>query len=310
MSSPETVDDEEEEAEDPIDLEYETELSLFISEQELLINHNVNRESIKQEGVSRKDSQEIVRTPFENKICNSQRKQYSVYYIPVRSTVAEFNCSYCDYITKWKNNLTAHMSGRHRATTFKYPHCEYVRKWMRSLPVFKCNCCTYATKWKYNLTAHVSGRHGSTFLLLHHKGQVDQGPVKPETTPISKKKTESSFDIHNHRSEKVEDSLAKTIFWRHYVDLLLNATPATDFDRSNRWKNKFVPNIVAKCEQCDFVSKSKQSLALHVCRFQPYLVDRMKICYNSDGFKCIHCDYSTKFNKRLSLHMQSCHLEL
>ena len=83
-----------------------------------------------------------------------------------------FHCKRCDYKSKFRTNLTRHISAEHAGIIFKCDDCDYEAKQRGSIDlhkaakhdgvVFSCGTCAYKSGWKSALKQHLKTHQQQT----------------------------------------------------------------------------------------------------------------------------------------------------
>ncbi|XP_066304519.1 zinc finger protein ZFP2-like [Branchiostoma lanceolatum] len=199
--------------------------------------------------------------------------------------VGLLQCPVCDYITKWKKNLSKHLSEVHKTHNFvnKCPDCEqtfrtvsllrlHVRRKHTGERPFKCPHCDYAALVSSHLERHI----------LRHTG--DRPFMCEECGYMAMTKDLLTNHRRTHSGEKP-----------YRCELCGYAASRRHHLQGHMAKHAPVkPDRRFKCEFCDYAAVRKFHLVRHVTRHT-----------GEKPFKCNMCEYSTVDNSRLQTHIRA-----
>ncbi|XP_078577490.1 uncharacterized protein LOC144862667 [Branchiostoma floridae x Branchiostoma japonicum] len=194
-------------------------------------------------------------------------------------------CPVCDYLTKWKKNLSKHLAEVHRTHNLvcKCPDCAltfrtvsllrlHVRRKHTGERPFQCPHCDYAALVSSHLERHILRHTGNRPFMCEECGYM----AVTKDLLTNHRRTHSGEKPY--RCELCDYAASR----RHHL-------------QGHMAKHAPVkPERKFKCEFCDYAAVRKFHLVRHMTRHT-----------GEKPFKCNMCEYSTVDNSRLQAHIRA-----
>ena len=237
---------------------------------------------------------------------------------------SEFECSHCDYTAKKLSTIKVHIEQKHSGKEIPYYECNWpgckhkgrfsCKESLVSHENFihkgiKFSCeeegCTFAGRSRHSLSLHIEFKHR-------------EGPVMYCRMCQFKAKDQRRMDEHFRNKHENQPELT---FICDQCSKTFNAKRALQKHISNA----HTEGIKHRCNQCEFATKHRKRLQLHIEKVhegrkwicdicgsnlscQGMLKRHMDEVHGNVEFKCDTCDYKAKSAQRLKVHIEAVHL--
>lgn len=173
-------------------------------------------------------------------------------------------CELCNYSTKYKNCLKAHIMGH--AMIKPYP----------------CPYCDYGTKFRPSLQRHI---------LIKHAEKIKDHNIKAETfkCDICDYTTNFKWNLKGHKRKHKDEKQFKCTYCDYETAYRHNF-----LKHSKTHHQKQIEKF--QCDKCPFVTKFEGHIQRHLAKIHHVV---MEAAHN-----CELCGFSTRFKWRLNIHTQ------